>query len=268
MYPTLFRIGNFEITTFGAMVAIAALIGIWLFGREAERSGLPSTAADAAIAGVIGGLIGAKLVWAIEFRNEGPFFSLFLSRGGLSWFGGFAGGVGTGLFVLRRQRVPLLAALSAAAPALAIGHAIGRIGCFLVGDDYGRATDLPWAVAFPRGLPPTLERVHPTQLYEMAGLLPIAWLLLRWRRAGAADAVVFGRYLVLAGTPRFFIEFIRVNRAVLGPFTVAHLISMCVIFLGLALLFSSRLRASRSQLAIEPASRPSRSRTRVTRRRS
>ena len=106
---------------------------------------------------MLGGLVGAKLIWAIEFRHDAPFLSLLLSRGGLSWFGGFLGGVGAGLWALRRRRIPIVPALSAAAPALAIGHAIGRIGCFLVGDDYGRPTDLPWGVAFPKGLPPTTD---------------------------------------------------------------------------------------------------------------
>ncbi|RPI49724.1 MAG: hypothetical protein EHM55_23100, partial [Acidobacteria bacterium] len=134
MYPTLLRIGEFEITTFGALVALGALIGLWVFARELQRSGLPSEGVDAALAGVVGGLVGAKLIWAIEFRNEGPFLSLLFSRGGLSWFGGFLGGVGTGVWMLRRQGIPLMPALSAAAPALAIGHALGRVGCFLVGD--------------------------------------------------------------------------------------------------------------------------------------
>ena len=75
----------------------------------------------------------------------------------------------------------LMPALAAAAPALAVGHAIGRIGCFLVGDDYGRPSDLPWSVAFPEGLPPTSVRVHPTQLYEAAALAVVAWALIRWR---------------------------------------------------------------------------------------
>jgi phosphatidylglycerol:prolipoprotein diacylglycerol transferase len=88
----------------------------------------------------------------------------------MSWFGGLLGGVGTALIVMRRMRLPVVATLAASTPALAIGHAIGRIGCFLVGDDYGRPSDLPWAVAFPRGLPPTDVRVHPTQLYEMFAL--------------------------------------------------------------------------------------------------
>lgn len=138
--------------------------------------------------------------------------------------------------MLRRRGIPLLPALAAAAPALAIGHAIGRIGCFLVGDDYGRASDLPWAVAFPEGLPPTTAAVHPTQLYEAGALAIIAWLLVRWRRAQVADALVFGRYCVLAGLTRFSIEFIRVNDRVLGPLTVAHLLSIGVIIAGILII--------------------------------
>ena len=241
MYPTLFRIGEFEVTTFGLLVAIGVLTGIWILSRELKYSNLPADAVDAALAGVLGGLIGAKVVWAVEFRDDGPFLSLLLSRGGLSWFGGFLGGVGAGLWFLRRRRIPIMAALSAAAPALAIGHAIGRIGCFLVGDDYGRPTDLPWGVAFPRGLPPTTVPVHPTQLYETAGLAVIAWLLIRWRREGRADAIVFGRYLLLAGALRFLIEFIRVNAHVAGPFTLAQVFSAAIMIAGLWLM---RLRGA------------------------
>lgn len=233
MYPTLVRFGDFEVTTFGALVALGALTGLWIFHRELLRSGLPATGVDAALIGVLGGLVGAKIIWAIEFRHDAPFLSLLLSRGGLSWFGGFIGGVGAGLWSLHRRRIPIVPALAAAAPALAIGHAIGRIGCFLVGDDYGRPTDLPWGVAFPRGLPPTSVPVHPTQLYETAGLVVIVWILIRWRRAGTADAVVFGRYLMLAGALRFAIEFVRVNAPVAGPLTLAQIFSLAIMVIGL-----------------------------------
>lgn len=158
----------------------------------------------------------------------------------MSWFGGLTGGLAAGLTVIRMKRLPLLATLAAAAPALAIGHAIGRIGCFLVGDDYGKPSDLPWAVAFPLGLPPTLDRVHPTQIYEALPLFAIGWLLLAWRSKGRSDRVVLGTYFLLVGTTRFLIEFIRVNERVIGPLTVAHLASAAAIVAGGVLLTASR----------------------------
>jgi phosphatidylglycerol:prolipoprotein diacylglycerol transferase len=246
MYPILFRLGDFEITSFGVMVAVAALVGIWIFDRELARSGLPPNASNAAIAGVVGGLIGAKVIWAAEFFRTAPLRDLLFSRGGLSWFGGFAGGVVTGLSMLRRYRIGVIPGLAAASPALALGHAIGRIGCFLVGDDYGRVSSLPWAVAFPKGLPPTTLRVHPTQLYEAAALTGLALGLLRWRRTAVSDRVVLGRYLVLAGTIRFAIEFVRVDRQIVGPLTLAHLWSAVVIATGLVLLGSGQPSSRRA----------------------
>ena len=207
MYPTFFRIGSFEVTSFGVMVAIGALVGLWVFGRELARSGLPASAADAAMAGVFGGLVGAKLLWVAEHIGEEPFQNLLFSRGGMSWFGGLAGGVGTALFVMWRLRLPIIPTLAASTPALAIGHAIGRIGCFLVGDDYGRPTNLPWARRVS-ARPSADRRARSSHAaYEMAALFVVAWLLIRWRRRGVADAIVLGRYLMLAGAIRFAIEF-------------------------------------------------------------
>jgi len=255
VYPTLFTIRGFEVTTFGAMLGVASLVGLWLLRGELRRSQLPEAALDAAIAGVVGGMAGAKLLWVFEHLGEEPFISLFLSRGGMSWFGGFAGGILAGLFVMQRQHLPKIAVLAAATPALAIGHAIGRIGCFLVGDDYGRPTDLPWGVAFPRGLPPTAVPVHPTQLYEAVALVPLAWLLIRWRREGRPDTFVLGGYLVIAGAIRFAIEFLRVDVRVLGILTVAHVASLLVVTIGVALL--ARSHRQPAVVALPAAGRPS-----------
>jgi len=235
--PVLFRIGEYEVTSFGVLVAIAAAIGIYVFDRERRRSGLPEGALDAAMAGVVGGLTGAKLVWALEHAGrEGPFLELLLSRGGLSWFGGLAGGLIAGIVMLRRHRLSVVAVVAAATPALALGHAIGRIGCFLVGDDYGVPSTLPWAVAFPEGLPPTTVPVHPTQLYETAALLPIAWMLQRWRRQERPDAFVLGAYLVATGLVRFAIEFLRWRQPLIGPFAVAHVLALLAVGAGVVLL--------------------------------
>ena len=253
MYPVIFRVGGFEVTSFGVLVAIGALVGLWIFQRELRRSALPAEGLDAAIAGVIGGLAGAKLLWVVEHLGEEPFVDLLLSRGGMSWFGGFTGGVLAGLFVMWRKRLPKIAVLAAATPALAFGHLIGRIGCFLVGDDYGTPSDLPWAVAFPQGLPPTTVPVHPTQLYEAIGLGILGWVLLRWRRHGRDDDIVLGRYLVAAGALRFGIEFIRVNTRVLWDLSVAHLVAVAVVGIGIGMLALSRSDA-RAAYSRPPAS--------------
>ena len=240
MYPVLFRIGGVEITSFGVLVAIGALVGLWMFRRELGRSGLPASALDAALAGLAGGLAGAKLLWVSEHLDEAPMFDLVLSRGGMSWFGGFAGGMSAGLVVMQWKQLPKLAVLAAATPALAAGHAIGRIGCFLVGDDYGHPTALPWGVAFPHGLPPIDVPVHPTQLYEAAALMPLMWLLFHLRRQRRTPEFVLGVYLLLAGGIRFVIEFIRVNERVVGPLSVAHIASVVVMIVGAALLVGRR----------------------------
>jgi phosphatidylglycerol:prolipoprotein diacylglycerol transferase len=117
----------------------------------------------------------------------------------------------------------------------------------MVGDDYGRPSDLPWAVAFPEGLPPTDVPVHPTQLYEAVALAVIAWALVRWRRWAVPDALVLGRYFVLAGTTRFAIEFIRVNVRVFGPFTVAHLLSFALVAAGAVMVLRYRLQTRANQ---------------------
>ena len=218
------------------MVALGALVGVWLLRREARRAGLPDAVVDVGIAGVIGGLLGAKLLWTAEHAGEAPLFQLLTSRGGMSWFGGFAGGIAAGLVFMRRARLRPMAVLAAAAPGLAVGHAIGRLGCFLVGDDYGRPSTLPWAVAFPRGLPPTDVPVHPTQLYEAIPLVGLAVLLTRLRAAGTPDRRVFGIYLLLAGLLRFAIEFLRVDERVLLGLSVAHLASLGAMLAGAALL--------------------------------
>jgi phosphatidylglycerol---prolipoprotein diacylglyceryl transferase len=232
MYPVLFRIGGFEVTSFGLMVALATLVGLWLFRRELRWSRLTLDATDAGLVGVIGGLVGAKLLWTVEHAVEAPILELLLSRGGLSWYGGLIGGIGAGFAYIAFKRWPIVPILAAATPALAFGHLIGRIGCFLVGDDYGTPSTLPWAVAFPEGLPPTTVPVHPTQLYEAIGLGLMGCLLIRWRRHGVSDRTVLGRYLVCAGALRFGIEFLRVNERVAFGLSVAHLVSLAAIVLG------------------------------------
>jgi phosphatidylglycerol:prolipoprotein diacylglycerol transferase len=244
MWPVIVRIGSFEVTSFGVMVAVGALVGFWLLRRETEARGLPVQVVDTAWIAVVAGLVGAKLLWVAEHAGEDSFGALLMSRGGLSWFGGFAGGLGTGLFVVWRSGWPIVPVLAAAAPALAVGHALGRVGCFLVGDDYGRPTDLPWGVAFPEGLPPTTAPVHPTQLYEAVPLFLLAGLLLRLRNRGWRDGPLLALYLLTTGALRFLIEIIRINERVAFGLTVAQLGAAGLVVTG-AVLWWRGTRASR-----------------------
>ena len=178
MYPVLFTIGGLEITSFGVLVALGALAGVSMFRRELLRRGLPENAVDGAIVGVIAGLAGAKLLWVFEHLGEEPFTSLLFSRGGLSWFGGLVGGVGAALLYFVIRGYPLVPTIAAATPALAAGHGIGRIGCFLVGDDYGeQASDESAEPAHPaaieeerqeRALRQVLEHVEEFRAQEPA----------------------------------------------------------------------------------------------------
>jgi phosphatidylglycerol---prolipoprotein diacylglyceryl transferase len=254
MYPILFRIGSFEVTSFGAMVALGAALGILVLRREMMRSGLdPAKGMDAALVGVLGGLAGAKLLYVIEHWAE-PLADTLLSRAGMSWYGGFTGGVLAGLAMVAWQGLPLMSVLSAAAPAMSLGHAVGRIGCLLVGDDYGRPTSLPWGIAFPQGLPPTTDRVHPTQLYEAAALFALTIVLIALRKKGAGSRTVFGTYLAAAGVIRFLIELVRVNVVVVLGMTTAQLFSIAIVVTGVALLVGR---------GAEPAPAPEMSRARA-----
>jgi phosphatidylglycerol:prolipoprotein diacylglycerol transferase len=231
------------------MVALGFLAGLWVFRRQLKARGLPEHFENAAIIGAAGGLLGAKLIWVIEFSGTAPVADLLFSRSGLSWFGGLIGGVGSGVVGLRVMRAPLVAALAAAAPAVAVGHMLGRVGCFLVGDDYGRPSNLPWAVAFPNGLPPTDVPVHPTQIYEALFLGWLAWWLIREQRRGVSDRRTLGHYMILAGGFRFLLEFIRANEAVLAGFTLAQILALILAGTGAVLVARSnspRARQSRS----------------------
>jgi phosphatidylglycerol---prolipoprotein diacylglyceryl transferase len=255
MYPVLLRLGSFEVTSFGVMVALGAALGILLLRREMIRAGLdPAKGMDAALVGVLGGLAGAKLLYVAEHWAE-PLSQTLLSRGGMSWYGGFTGGVLAGVAIVAWQNLPLMGVLAAASPAMTLGHAVGRIGCFLVGDDYGRPTSLPWGIAFPEGLPPTADKVHPTQLYEAAALFAMTAVLVALRKRGLGDRKVFATYLLGAGIIRFAIELVRVNVVVFAGMTTAQLFSVALVVAG-AVLLAGRGAAPAAPVPVGPRARP------------
>jgi len=246
MHPELFNIFGYSISTFGLMLAIAFLVGSWIAGVRMEEEGLDREQASTILIYIIvGGILGSKLYFAIDvsLRDGRSFSELFFSRDGITWYGGLILGTIVGAIGCRIHGIPIKTFADCAAVPVAIGQAIGRIGCFLVGDDYGRATNLPWGVRFPEGAPPIDVPVHPTQLYEVAWLLPVAGFLW-WRRK--RSPFLFGEYLALNGLGRIVIEHWRVNPAVALGMTEPQWIGAGLIVLGLGgfLYFSARERAA------------------------
>ena len=235
MYPELFTIPGIDLTisTFGLMIATAFLVGSWITSVRMGEEGLVPDSTILLYYVIFGGLLGSKLYFAIDvsLRTDAPFTALLLSRSGITWYGGLIGATLVGAFGCRRHGVPVKTFADCVAVGGAVGQAIGRVGCFLVGDDYGRVTDVPWGVSFPRGAPPTLAPVHPTQLYEIAWLLPVAWLLWRRRRR---SPFLFGEYIALNGLGRLVIENWRVNPPVALGLTEPQWIGIALIALGMS----------------------------------
>ncbi len=256
MYPVLFRFGNFEITTFGLMMFLAFIAGGWVMTRQFRRSGLSEELASSVLlAAAVGGIVGAKIYYAILFRD----WHLLFDRAGLVWYGGLISGWIAVSLVLWRKHVDYFVAVDGTAPALAIGYGLGRIGCFLVGDDYGRPTNSWIGIAFPKGSPPTTAeslrqfgvhvnpsippdqvlRVHPTQLYESAASFLILFILLAAARRPHPKGRIFGLFFILLGIERFLVEIVRAkDDRFLGPFTIAQLISVILVIVGSFLVFS------------------------------
>jgi phosphatidylglycerol:prolipoprotein diacylglycerol transferase len=192
----------------------------------------------------VGGLIGARLFLltsAWDVFVSAPFEFLF-SGAGWVWQGGLIGGALAVSWGCWRKGLPVLVAGDVAGPAMAIGQAIGRVGCQLAGDgDYGRPTTLPWAMSYPNGTVPTTELVHPTPIYETILYAAVFWVLWRVRPRGYEPGVMFGIYLIGTGCARFMVEFVRINPVVAAGLTLPQLLSIVSCGVGLALCLRPRL---------------------------
>jgi phosphatidylglycerol:prolipoprotein diacylglycerol transferase len=265
MIREIFHIGSFSVSPFGLML-VFAFLGSYLqlrWGMKRLGVGDEEDASALVFAAGVGGIVGAKVYYALL---NGDWHLLF-DRSGLVWYGGFILGALGVLWVMRSRRLPGWPMADIAAPALALGYAIGRVGCFLVGDDYGRPTDKPWGVSFPVGLPETtagnlrdlfgvdipanvpddqLLDVHPTQLYETGMALAIwalgLWMLKRGTRPGLTAMTV----LALLAVERLLVEFLRAkDDRFFGVFTLAQMISIALflLFLGIAWYRRAQLQA-------------------------
>jgi len=242
MYPYLhLSLGSFhyEIPTFGLMLWVAAVTAGLVMDRNFRRFKISADAVGMVAITVIAGIVGAKL-WHVldtpsEFREEG--WRVLWDTGGFAWFGGLVFGITALIVQGLRAKIGALRMLDLAAPSAAIGYGLGRIGCFLSGDGcYGIPTKLPWGMAFPHGIEPVFVRVHPTPLYEMAGGILIGvFLWMRGRKSRPAGEIL-GEYLILTGTARFLVEFLRRNPKILWGLSNAQLASAGSVVAGAVLL--------------------------------
>jgi phosphatidylglycerol:prolipoprotein diacylglycerol transferase len=227
------------------MLALAFLVGSWLTAVRMQEEGLdPDLAWSLLVYVMLGGIAGSKLYFTVDvhLRAGAPLAELFFAREGFTWYGGLLGATLAGAVAARMRGLSIKTVMDCTAVAGAVGQSIGRVGCFLAGDDYGRVSDLPWALAFPRGAPPTLETVHPTQLYEILWLLPVAAFL--WHRRHRSP-FLFGEYVALNGLGRIFIEILRINQKVLFGLTEPQLVGIGLIVAGAGGWIYFRARASR-----------------------
>lgn len=245
MYPILFKVGPITVYAYGTMLAIAFIVGLYLARQEFKKRKInPDFAYDFALAIALGSIIGARLFyiighWSYYHSHLGEIIQV--QQGGLVFYGGLLGGILGAWLIVRLRRLSLLKVADSLASPLALGTAIGRIGCFLNGCCYGIPTKLPWGIKFfdvPR---------HPSQIYEL--LQSLAIFLFLYLYAGKkvklkSDGSIFLIYLLLYSFGRFWLEFLRDSPHILRYFTFSQLASL-VIFVVAGYLFFQRFRLKR-----------------------
>ena len=256
MYPILFEIGGFPVYTYGVLLAAAYLLGLQFALMRARARGLDANRVmDLGIWIIISALIGAKLLLLIvdfdTFRRD-PGELMTLLRSGGVFYGGLIAAVAVAIWYLRRHRLPVWSVADAFAPGIALGHVIGRMGCFFAGCCFGRATDVPWAITFRNeyaaqnvGTPLNIP-LHPTQLYEAGAELLILGLLLVLERKGRPFAGrTFWGYMLLYGITRFIIEFYRGDaRGMVGDLSTSQFVSVILVPLSILMLVILSRRAA------------------------
>ena len=248
MYPELFSLGPITVYSYGVLLAISYLVGLWLAMRRARAWGLDANRVlDLGIYIIIAALIGAKLLLLVvdfdQFRRS-PADLLSLARSGGVFYGGLILAVLVAFWYVHKHRLPLWTTCDVFAPGIALGHVTGRLGCLAAGCCYGRPTSLPWGITFtnplaaanvgtPLGIP-----LHPTQIYEAgAELLILVVLLATEKRGRPFPGRTFWFYMLLYAISRFIIEFFRGDeRGTVGMFSTSQFISILLAPLAVAML--------------------------------
>jgi len=248
VFPRLFQIGNFSLPTYGFLVALGVVVGLMTTVKLARSQGIdPDAAWNLGVLAVLFAILGAKLLlflnnWDWYSAHPSDIFSLATLQAGGVFYGGLIAALAVSWWYIRRHRMPVLRTCDTFAPGLALGHAIGRIGCFAAGCCYGKPTSHWWGVTFrnplaqawvgtPLGVP-----LEPTQLFESAVELANFFILLWIIRHKKFEGQVIGSYLFLYGLARYFLEFLRgdPDRGSLfhGAMTNTQLISILLVIAG------------------------------------
>ena len=258
MFPRILHIGSYSQSTYGVLVALAFLVAISVIARLARRAGLNSDAVvNLAILCGISAIVGAKIMmYLVDLpyyaRNPGEILSLASLQAGGVFYGGFIAALIAAVIYIRRHHLPALLTADVFAPGIALGHGIGRIGCFAAGCCWGRPTNLPWGITFTNpishdtvGVPLDIK-LHPTQLYESIAEF-IIFGILYWRihRRHAPGAII-SLYLVLYSSVRFLVEFLRDHpgepNPFGGPLNTEQWVSLVLAALGIAFFLGWRKR--------------------------
>jgi phosphatidylglycerol:prolipoprotein diacylglycerol transferase len=269
VHPELFRIPYLDVTvyTYGLLQAMAFLLGLWLAARYGEQDGMDRARLfNLGVAVMVGSLIGSRLLMVVteweSFRgNWRTLFSLQLLQSGGVYYGGFLAGIATSLWVARRYGFCWWKVADAFAPAISLGLAIGRLGCFSAGCCWGKPTTHWWGVQFPEVArlfvgTPTATRLHPTQLYEAAAsLLIFLWLVAR-RKTRRFPGQLILLYAIVYGVARFLIEFLRDDwRGWVGPLSTSQFIALVTILTAMSIYWRMKTGATPAPTAVgEPSS--------------
>jgi phosphatidylglycerol:prolipoprotein diacylglycerol transferase len=247
MHPILFELGDFPVYTYGVLLAAGYLLGLQFALMRARTRGLdPNRVMDLGIWIIVSALLGAKLLLLIiEFDTYccSPRELVSLLRSAGVFYGGLILAVVVALWYLWRHRMPVWTVTDVFAPGIALGHVIGRFGCFFAGCCFGRPTSVPWAITFHSDYAKTIGTpldvpLHPTQLYEAgAELLILAALLLTERKGRPYPGRTFWLYMLLYAISRFVIEFYRGDpRGAVGMFSTSQFLSLLIVPLAIVML--------------------------------
>jgi phosphatidylglycerol:prolipoprotein diacylglycerol transferase len=266
VFPQLFHIGSFFVPTYGFLVSLGVFVGLFVAASVSKRQGIdPEKAWNLGILVVISAIFGAKLLLIINdlgwyWEHPREIFSLSMWQAGGVFYGGLLAALVASVWYMRKNRMPWLRTADAFAPGLALGHAIGRLGCFSAGCCFGKPTTLPWGVKFTNPLAAQISGtplgvyLHPTQLYESLVELTNFFVLLWLIKHKKQDGQVIGAYMVLYGVARFFLEFLRgdPDRGSVfgGAMSGTQLISIFMVLLGGMLWLHRKQTATRQAVAV------------------